>query len=356
MFVLEALLLTMATTPMTLWLYPMKYRARVTVTGQAFSNVEGEAADKQQITSQSSHKTFMGRFTVVLDKMENLPALMTLTQLLRAPYSHRGRASDDQRASTSSHTSYYEREESTVVIDALRLIELTDRTSALMRSSITEELIDTDPLINVFRTFGEINDIPVTASLSVLTHDAFSNGVAEHATARASDLIIVSWAPAFKSHEAQANLMVSATSTNPFDAFFKSSGENSTSYVHSHFLRKVFSDAEADVALYVDRGRNTAPSGGMGYQHIILPFFGGPDDRLALRFAIQLCANDNVTATIIRITKTDPSMAGGPDMPAPVHTTEDGGEAAALAAALRENNLTVQSVRALFYIQLDWRT
>jgi nucleotide-binding universal stress UspA family protein len=33
--------------------------------------------------------------------------------------------------------------------------------------------------------------------------------------------------------------------------------------------------------------------------HIYFPFFGGADDRVALRFVLQLAANTNITATII---------------------------------------------------------
>lgn len=40
-------------------------------------------------------------------------------------------------------------------------------------------------------------------------------------------------------------------------------------------------------------------------QHVFLPFFGGPDDRLALEFVIQICANPRIRGTVVRITKCD---------------------------------------------------
>ena len=36
-----------------------------------------------------------------------------------------------------------------------------------------------------------------------------------------------------------------------------------------------------------------------------MPFFGGPDDRLALDFVIQICANARIRGTVVRITKSD---------------------------------------------------
>ena len=44
-----------------------------------------------------------------------------------------------------------------VVVDTLRLIELSDRTSAAMKSSAVDPLKDTDPLLGIFRVFGELN-------------------------------------------------------------------------------------------------------------------------------------------------------------------------------------------------------
>ncbi len=37
--------------------------------------------------------------------------------------------------------------------------------------------------------------------------------------------------------------------------------------------------------------------------YVFMPFFGGggPDDRVALTFAVQLCLNANVTATLVKV-------------------------------------------------------
>src|SRR5882757_2264184 len=63
------------------------------------------------------------------------------------------------------------------------------------------------------------------------------------------------------------------------------------------------------VALFVDPGHthhthiNTSPGGNVEQQHIFFPFFGGPDDRLALEFVVQLCANPKMGATVVRMEK-----------------------------------------------------
>jgi len=88
---------------------------------------------------------------------------------------------------------------------------------------------------------------------------------------------------------------------NPFDGVFHKTTtvDQTSSVVFSEFIRNVFARSPSDVALFVDRGLN------IGYvsnnQHLFLPFFGGPDDRLALNFLGQLCENPSVTATVVRL-------------------------------------------------------
>jgi len=61
------------------------------------------------------------------------------------------------------------------------------------------------------------------------------------------------------------------------------------------------------VALYIDP---VARSPGDVFRkstayHLVLPFFGGPDDRMALEWVVQLCSSVRVSATVIRVRKED---------------------------------------------------
>jgi hypothetical protein len=66
-------------------------------------------------------------------------------------------------------------------------------------------------------------------------------------------------------------------------------------------VRSVFAHAGTDVALLI----GCAPFAVRGQTQIFLPFFGGPDDRLALDFVMQLCADPRISATVVHITKRD---------------------------------------------------
>jgi len=124
-------------------------------------------------------------------------------------------------------------------------------------------------------------------------------------------------------------------------------GELSASIIHSQFVRGVFSQAMTDVALFIDQSTLAAAGGSSGRsrsaQHLFLPFFGGPDDRLALEFVVQLC-NENpcVRATLVRIVKRDVDAEG---VQPPLAAAAPNGSQRAMEDV---NALTVASVRSPF--------
>ena len=321
MFVLEALLLTFMTTPAVTFLYPPHLRVRVTATGANFNNVDGEAARNQPRTPRphtagsgySDDTKWRTRFTVILDKVEHLPAMMSLTQLIH-PSPPPSYSSDHSSISSLRLTSRQD-----ISVDALRLIELSDRVSAVMKGSATDTLVRTDPTLEIYRTFGDINGVDVTTSLSIVSFDDLAASIVDHARNNASHLVLLPWLPPTHDSDPPKDSspdshppapMHHNSSTNPFDALFKAThgGTASTSVVHSQFVRGVFSQCtDIDVALYIDpvaRFPGDAFRKSTAY-HIVLPFFGGPDDRVTLEWVVQLCSSVRVSATVIRVRKGD---------------------------------------------------
>ena len=286
MFVFHALVLTFITTPLTLFIYP------------AHCRVEGGPTLEKASTSGTgaagtSEEFIRSKFTVVLDGMEQLPIAMTLTQLLQ-PHSARSDETTAPYLANKHNTS----------VEVLRLMELTDRTSAILRSQTADTLIRNDPVLSVFRTFGRLNHFSVSAYLSVINYDEFSTHVANHARESGSQAVVIPWP--LPSHVAEGHNL--GLPYNPFDThFFKTSeiDEATSLLLRSQFVGKVFANSPLDVALFIDRGLST-DSGSTIYPHVFLPFFGGPDDRLALSFVMQLCMHEEISATIVRMHRLDP--------------------------------------------------
>ncbi|KAJ7130969.1 Sodium/hydrogen exchanger family-domain-containing protein [Mycena filopes] len=302
MFVLHALILTFITTPLTLLFYPPHHR----VHEGGNTAVAGKLPDGEALPRKSSEDEVKTKFSIVLDKIEQLPAAMTLAQLLQpstnAPPSYS--ASLDEKGLEASPPSPIPRVR--VSIDALRLIELTNRTSAVLKSQEADVLLHNDPIVSVFRTFGYLNRMLVSAALSVVGYEEFPDAIAQHASEFETQMVILPWSRGATSVlEEESGRTTSAR--NPFDGIFHktTTQDQTSSVVYSEFIRKVFQRSPTDVALFVDRGLNLSASSGAGDKMLFLPFIGGPDDRLSLAFLVQLCSNPAVYATVVRVRKID---------------------------------------------------
>lgn len=295
MFVVHALVLTFITTPLVIAFYPPQYRVH--------HRGEKPASDKTATVPRPSTDTdeIKTKFALVLDKFESLPPAMTLSQLLHIPASPFSSISSiDEKVAMKSSS------RSPITIEALRLMELTTRTSAMLRSQEAETLIYNDPVVTAYRTFGQLNRLAVSASLSVVDQHEFAQAIASHASSTRSQMVIVPW-PRGATHvlEEQAEGQQVGT-RNPFDGIFHKTtqSDQTSSVVYSEIIRNIFQESPVDVALFVDRGLASVRVDSR--QHIFLPFFGGPDDRLALRFLVQICeSNKEITASVVKIIKAE---------------------------------------------------
>lgn len=395
MFVVHALVLTILTTPLTLAFYPAK--CRIPLQGRPELSEKGPETTSVDLENRAlpppglSAPGLSGAdcnehgytFSLILDKIEQLPAAMTLSKLIHSttnpispiPRSTLTHHPSDVKAELDSVMSSPGMKPSaitsnkrtisisgsslsspTTTINALRLIELTTRTSAVLRSQEAEAIHD--PMMAILRTFGDLNGLKMSSSIDITNFDDFPGTISRHAANTNSHMILLPWSRGpfinggplavrsasphpFQSHHSQqqhgqSNLgqnqytqeqgsalspgpiqttaSVASVARNPFDGIFirgtpeRKLGQNhnqTNSVVYSEFIRKVFSSAgpsHLDVALFVDRGFGVSHPA----YHLYLPFLGGPDDRLALGFLIELCGgNENVVATVIRVTKTE---------------------------------------------------
>src|ERR1700722_9288914 len=275
MFVVHALVLTFLTTPLVLAFYPEKYRDHMTTAWERPKDHGGEGGPEKHVSSKDT-KT---KFCIVLDKIEQLSAAMTLTQLLQLPIfnslsSEKVADSIAVNALPESLTSYPK-----TSIEALRLIELTARTSAVLKSQAADELLQSDPVVSVFRTFGYLNRLPVSGALSVVSHNEFANSIASHAREAGSEMVILPCTRTIPTHLEGQGRSTTPSHHNPFEGIFRQalSQDEASSPLYSDYIRKVFTSAPCDVALFLDRAVSTARSSyATTNQHLFLPFFGGP--------------------------------------------------------------------------------
>ncbi|KAI0786160.1 hypothetical protein C8Q75DRAFT_772491 [Abortiporus biennis] len=388
MFVLEALLLTFMTTPAVVLLYPPAMRVRVAAKAVHFDTLlneeptslvhegEDDGEDKPSHRSVQDELERKERFLVVLDRIEHLPGIMALTQLIQPPSQLdfefcsglHCRATTTSSASSSSgpshskhrhhrHTSHPQKHsqhhgvssipfmpyhDSQLSFSALRLIEITDRTSAVMKYSslATENLRHTDPLLSIFRTFVELGSggggsVELSSEVKMAAYNDLVSNIKDEAEKKSTQMVLIPWLSSTSAsyssihyhHSGEGGAQDlssgSSMSSNPFETLFRSAGsdevdqasgfpfgDSSTSALHCRFIRSVFGScgSDMDIALYIDQESTTSPHARRlgGNYHLFLPFFGGPDDRLALEFVVQLCSqNPRINATVVRVSKQD---------------------------------------------------
>ncbi|KAL0948200.1 hypothetical protein HGRIS_010808 [Hohenbuehelia grisea] len=292
MFVVHAIVLTIITTPLTLFFYPPKYRVHEGPSPHGIKSSEsGEEGDKTK-PHDAADLDFRSRYTLILDRLEQLPSAMAISKLLQPPSAQPSVTSNPKAAEAG----VFPGPSQAISMNALRLVELTDRTSTVLRSQEAEGLLLNDPLVSAFKTFSYLNNIPLSAALSVTNFEEFPLAITEHANESKADLVILPWS---RTSQTLSESLDGDRRTGLAPTF-----DQTNSVVHSELVRKVFMSSPSDVALFVDRGLSLARTG-LAEQHLFLPFFGGPDDRLALSFVVQLCTNTSIKATVLRILKTD---------------------------------------------------
>ncbi|CAG8516018.1 9200_t:CDS:2 [Ambispora gerdemannii] len=324
--VVMAIVTTCLTTPLVTYLYPRKYHKSYPYKTGNDGKLAIETIRTRGSDDTLGEKTQPNKILVVLNHVEYLPAMMTLIQLLRPSRSFTKPLAINSSEKKERPQSMVETENSTnhqailldsstpaissqdlITVNALRLIELTERLTTIMKLHETEETILHDPIMNVFRTFGQMHFVNVKANLAVVRFDEFPDRVAQSAKETSSDLVIIPWSGAGT---------ITEDPSNSHDIIMGSRENKNTSPHTAHFVQKVFSEVSTNVGVFVDRGLGVVP-GGFSLESdsshtikIFFPFFGGIDDREALTFVARLIEHPYISAIVIlRIKKFTESIA-----------------------------------------------
>ncbi|KAJ3171254.1 K(+)/H(+) antiporter [Geranomyces variabilis] len=266
-FVCMALVTTFITTPICSLIYPprfyMKYNRRNGGAGgdtqhDHISTIGG--GDIEKGADAADHKVFGGdaaqhmNVMLVLTGMSSVPPLMALTQMFQSS-------------------------PSSLSIFGLRLIKLTQRASTYLMAANEGETLRADPVINVFRTFGQLNRVGVHTLVNVVPSEDFPENIREASSESSAHLLVLPWQQPPTSKE---------------------------SCLNDRFVRETVENAPCSIAVFVDRGFGVASTDLMipgaavpgQNQHVFVPIFGTADDCEALRFVSNIAAHPGLSVTI----------------------------------------------------------
>ncbi|KAG1789264.1 uncharacterized protein HD556DRAFT_1221496, partial [Suillus plorans] len=179
-------------------------------------------------------------------------------------------------------------------MNALCLIGMPDWNPEIRISSAVHTLVCADPVMGAFCTFGELNNTCVLHSLYFVLYEDMSKTVSDHVTQHGPELTLLQWLPPLPIHGEDP--------CSPHSTKIEPTGTvNLATMIHSQSMRKMPAESNMDVALFIDLGTSLSGTNPGSVCHIFFPFFGGPDDRLALEFMMQLCTNPGISVTLVRM-------------------------------------------------------
>jgi hypothetical protein len=328
MFVVMALVTTFMTTPLTSFLYPKWYQDKVMRWRRGEIDWDGNptrptSSSGSMIAADKLRAKPIETIAVYL-RLDSLSSVCTFVSLLSSraarpatPHVHHSRQTSQAKNASSAEEQLDGAEPSpkpSLQAHGLRLMELTDRLSSTMKVSEIEEYSIWDPVVNVFRSFGQLNNIPSDGRVAVVPEHSFADSVVDMARNVTADFLLVPWSASGSMSDRQ-----SLWSTDD--------SSRSSNAPYPAFVSEILSHVSSDVGILVDRAleipsnpsrpnasrsasartvpniKNPLPAvpSGDRNQHVLFLYFGGADDRFALRMVLQLAQNELVTATIVHV-------------------------------------------------------
>lgn len=262
-----ALVTTFMTTPVVLYVYPEWYQKH---TAEDDSPVLDNRVDivnkidgKDSLRSSIEHQRYC--VVTMLNRIESVPSMMALIQLFKR---------DKVDIAAEMH--------------ALRLLELTERTSVVMKYKDLRESERQDPILNVFRTFSNLIGMKsLKTHLDYCPPTDYIKTVSDYGAKVDADLILLPWINRYLiNNENYASALLDVSSTADVE-----------------FVSQAFSTIHhCTTGLFIDRGFGQVHESDMDslVQIIVLYREKCDDDREALLFALQLQTYKKVDVTVIR--------------------------------------------------------
>ncbi|KAK5171793.1 uncharacterized protein LTR77_003429 [Saxophila tyrrhenica] len=323
-FVVMALVTTFATTPLTAALYPPWYQRKLEAwkrgeidwdTGAPLNDA-GTGLEEDGITKEKLESSRVKSLVIYL-RLDNMPTMLAFLSLLGGrqpdvPIRRHPQLTTQENGGQVDPPILINERKRPVEVHGVRLVELTERSSTVMKVAEVDEYSAFDPVLNTFRVLGQLYNLAVSGEVSIVPENSYAEHLVSRAAEEGSDLLVLPWSETGSMSEAQTISKDSEQQKLASDSY-------------SNFVGKALNSARCNTAVFINKGfsgslkqrpheltrRVSARSMRSGHRehltalpksdrshHIFLPYFGGADGRVALRLLLQLAENPEVTATI----------------------------------------------------------
>ena len=332
-FVVMALVTTFATTPLVVWLYPPWYQRKLDLWKKGKIDWDGKPLPQEE-SSESSEGDWAEhheavRKVIIYLRVDGLPRIFTLVSMFaakREPEEHAGPllkpegggVFKNQRATASVTTI-----RRPVRVNGLRLVELTERESSVMRVSELEEYAARDPIIKAFGTFGTSQDVSVAGQVAVVPGRTFSSTLLRRAKDLTADFIVIPWSetgtmseqPSFYDEHTGGPLANREFAKLVSDTFDKARAFSNVGVIIDKMviLPVVQDENNTDKPPFQLNRTNTGISmadrnksviefklSDSGRNRLVVLYTGSEDDLFAVKLGLQFAKHDNVDLKVIK--------------------------------------------------------
>ncbi|PIA16804.1 hypothetical protein COEREDRAFT_80880 [Coemansia reversa NRRL 1564] len=365
MMVVKALVTTFVTSPAVMWLYPPKYQKRVDEIHLNTEDADSLASRDNNMSAGPPVSLLM----VLSRIQQVPAIMTLLGYLHHQPEISSSRRLTTQEDSGNTLSVMHRNIYRPIRIFGLRLLELTGRDSSVMQHYESETQVATDPVMSMFRAFTRVANMAFHAALTYSDRDHFVSNILHSAQDADAELTIVSafGRDSNASGDITANKMAGklAITDTVTPGWFESMGWGFTTEQQAAFITTLFEKAHNHVCVFIDCGlaegstsasagtdannglnsgdaaartdaadsedsdsesnkggrvvisTSNAPDNGISgispayfadgrrVPLVVVPFFGGPDDRQALKLATELCTHSAVQIVVWRFVKAD---------------------------------------------------
>ncbi|KAJ2450605.1 K(+)/H(+) antiporter [Coemansia sp. RSA 2336] len=311
LMVLMAIVTTISTTPIVTWIYPPKWQKRL----------EDQLQSEESKDSNDPNAGPPLNMLIVLNRIQQVPAAMALLS-----YFHHKPSSSS--ALSSGHAPFYR----PIRVFGLRLLELTGRDSSIMKHYESELQILTDPAISMFRALAQVVKLVFHGALNFSDYEHFADNIINSAQDAGAEITIVTAFGRSKSAHGSVH-RGSALAGHMVPGWFESLGWGFSADQQASFVVELFTKAQNHMCVFIDRGFAEAEAsskadnniangsysndviieegsqqaaGSTDDQHVpvvVVPFFGGADDRQAVKLVSELCTQTAVRVQVWRFVK-----------------------------------------------------
>ncbi|KAL7797379.1 Sodium/hydrogen exchanger family domain-containing protein [Trichoderma ceciliae] len=323
-FVVMALLTTFFTTPVVSFLYPPWYQKKIAAWKRGEIDWEtGSPITQINVTPVTETSPKRVRRLLVYLRLDNMPALLNLLSLFGSSHA----VETPSGTSGDSSRDYDDVVKGPVRAHGLRLLELTDRESSVMTVAQVDEYTRHDPVVNIFRSVGQLHNIAASGEVAIMPEDRFAEALVSRSSNMASDLLLMPWTETGSMGDAQ---IISSANV-----------EDRLASTYLLFVKSVLRSTEHNIGIFFTRSRDDVKAGkNLGHEqaklrrqysydvsrrefpvapvvprahNIFFVYFGGRDDNLALNLVIQLLERERVTATIINVSEISEKSSSASD-------------------------------------------